>query len=63
MTVWSWLRFTITLWLLRKAVKTAKTPREVQPATAVPSAKPARFGLAELKAAARARRVDTKVAL
>ena len=51
------------------ARKTAKTPiltkasRKVQPATAVPSAKPARFGLAELKAAARARRVDTKVAL
>ena len=21
MTVWSWLRFTITLWLLRKAIK------------------------------------------
>ncbi len=38
----------------RKAAKEA--PREVQPATSVPYAKPARLGLAELKAAARARR-------
>jgi ProP effector len=46
----------------RKAAKTAKTPvltkapRKVQPAASVPSAKPARLGLAELKEAARARR-------
>jgi sRNA-binding protein len=46
----------------RKVAKTTKTPvltkapREGQPAASVPSAKPARLGLAELKEAARARR-------